>query len=308
MILMKSFDSLRETTLLTAWAWGALAMAAWSFTWVADRNIRSLSSPLADHAWYACAILSLCPPIAVLGSRRPGSRVWAWFILCPMILVLGWPVGSLWLQGTELRGLQLENPQLAAFCLVLVMGIGNFCGTRFTLPALLYGMSILGIVVSMSAIAPAGLIDRSSIRFWCSCLMVLALGLCATSTRPPASNELDQLWFDFFDTFGIVWGRRIQDRVNFQIHKEQLPVHLELDGFRWEDSSQIQLDLQIPTSGQSILSPLPSSRQRPKGALTEARIEQILRWLLRRFVNPSWIDRRLKSNTNNSVAELSIDS
>ncbi|MEZ6148255.1 MAG: hypothetical protein R3B91_23050 [Planctomycetaceae bacterium] len=45
-----------------------------------------------DLMWYSVALLSLCPPIAVLGARRPGAAAWTWFVILPMLAVLGWPM------------------------------------------------------------------------------------------------------------------------------------------------------------------------------------------------------------------------
>ena len=91
-MILQGQKELRGTTLLTAWNWGFLAAICWSVTWFADQFGRLLSPELADHMWYASAVLVLCPPIAVLGSRRPGTRVWTCFILLPMLFALGWPV------------------------------------------------------------------------------------------------------------------------------------------------------------------------------------------------------------------------
>ena len=160
-VVARGRTDLQQTTLRTAWGWAVAALAAWIITWVADQCLKVASPPLADHAWYACAVMALCPPMAVLGSRRPGTRVWMWFILFPMLLALAWPLIAVRLQSSELRGIQLELPQFCAFTLILVMGVGNYLGTRFTIPALLYAAAVLPSVVSLSSIAPSWLEDRS---------------------------------------------------------------------------------------------------------------------------------------------------
>jgi len=239
--------------------------------------------------WYASAVLALCPSMAVLGSRRPGTRVWTWFIQFPLLLVLGWLVVTLWLQGSEVRGLQLETPQLAAYLLVLIMGAGNYCGTRFTLPILCYAAACGTLVVSSSVACPAWLADRWWARLWATVLMVLAIALVSRSgaLSPPATSRFDRLWLDFFDTFGVVWGRRIQDRVNFIARKEQWPARLELHGFVWPVKPDYPVDRSV----------------------TEARIEHTFRWLLRRFVDQPWIDERLGSPTSmGEIHSLPTDS
>ncbi len=267
-----------------------------------------MSTAVADHAWYAASVLALCPPMAVLGSRRPGIRVWAWFILLPMLLALGWPLVALRLQGSELRGLHLETPQVAAFTLILVMSVGNYLGTRFTVSALIYGAAILAIVVSSWSGCPIWLANRATVRFWSTFLNVLAVFLVWTSSRPVAQNRFDRLWFDFFDTFGIVWGRRIQDRVNFIASKENWPSRLELDGFVWSD----ELETAVPDAGteSANLQKLQQVAQRQYSAVRriEPRVEYTFRWLLRRFVDPAWIDQRLGFNSQPQDKDLPADS
>lgn len=332
LFVLKGIRLLRSTTLTTAGVWSLVASTAWGLTWFVDQCTGAVSSEFADHAWYASAVLNLCPSIAVLGSRRPGTRVWAWFILFPMLLALGWPVATLWFQGSELRGLQLETPQVLAFCLILIMGVGNYCGTRFTIPALLCGIATAAVVVSSSTVAPAFLSDRTTTRFWSTVLMLLAIGLTKTSTRPAAATKFDCLWFEFFDLFGIVWGRRIQDRVNFIANKEGLPIRLELDGFVWlmspvgangsgslnsatvHDQSLSQSNVTVPQEGTvsnvvqfqdghaAFKEQIANSRE------VDLRLEHILRWLLRRFVDPDWIDRRLGHDSQSKLKALSVDS
>jgi hypothetical protein len=236
--------------------------------------------------WYASAVVGLCPVIAVLGSRRPGTRVWTWFILIPMLFALGWPVMTLALQGSASRGLQLETPQLIAYVLVLIMGAGNYLGTRHTMAALLYMTACTMLSVSSSAAAPSWLSDRLSVRLWATCLMAAAVVMAGRSTSTTSlendAKRFDRLWLDFFDQFGIVWGRRIQDRVNFMATKEHWPARLELHGFVWNSAPDLA---------------------------TEARIEQTFRWLLRRFVDPPWIDQRLGAMSGNQqFATISADS
>jgi len=61
------------------------------------------------------------------------------------------------------------------------------------------------------------------------------------------------------------------DRVNDAAKQENWPVRLHLDGFAPVD----------PANG-TALSPDQSGR-----------IEQVMRWLLRRFVDPEWIEERM---------------
>lgn len=306
-VLLQGWRELRQTTLKTAWSWAFAAASAWTMTWFVDHCANAVSSAFADHAWYSCAVLALCPPVAVLGSRRPGTRVWMWFILVPMLMALGWPLVAVRLQGSEFRGVQLELPQLCAFAFVLVMGVGNYLGTRFTLSALLYGGAVLLSVISMSSIAPPWLSDRPQVRLWCSGVVAIAIVSIKFNRRPLMQTGFDRLWIDFFDTFGIVWGRRIQDRINHLAEKESWPCRLELHGF--VDVNPLAMN----GSRQSELvqtQPVPwrAGDQWPGKDASQTRIEHAFRWLLRRFVDPRWIDRRIGPNASSNELKEGIDS
>lgn len=301
--VIKARPFVSKTTLVSAWNWTRTVAVCWTILWIIDVGLGLISPHHADHAWYLVIVLALCPPISVLGSRRPGSRVWTRFILLPMLFVLSWPVLTLWMKSGEIRGLQLELPQVVAYTLVLVMGTGNYCGTRYTLPALCFGFAAFIIVISSSTVAPGWLTNRIATRYISSTLMALAVWLAANAPRPPMSTRLDEIWLDFFDTFGIVWGRRIQDRVNHQCRQDQLPVRLELNGFEWNNP------LHSEDSGKFIQSPdRPAHQQTPVDPASQARVEQILRWLLRRFVDPDWIDQRLRSTAESDSTAIQVDS
>lgn len=282
-LLVSLPGTLKHTTLIPAARWGQTAASLWTVTWLADHVAGCVSKSAADHLWYACAVISLCPAISVLGSRRPGTRVWTWFILIPMLFALGWPVMTLWIQGSDIRGLQLETPQLVGYLLVLVMGTGNYFGTRYTLPGLLFVIGNVINVLSSSAACPGWLSDRWWVRLWataCVTQAILMAGRSDSLTSSP-NERFNRLWLDFFDQFGIVWGRRIQERVNFIAIKENWPARLELHGVQWTTEAD---------------------------PATEARLEHTFRWLLRRFVDPAWIDERLGTHQATDVTALGADS
>lgn len=263
-----------ETSLVAPWRWLIVGTGVVSVAFVGEW------SGLIDDRWagrcdYLAAVALLAPPLAVLGARRPGAAVWGWFVVLPMICVLGLPaVTGGWWRGGEVAPLRLEAPPLIGFALVLVMGVGNYVGTRFTLPALLYGAA-----VALHA-APASefvAVDRAAGAMFASASLVglgIAAWLAVRAARRPRSarHPLDRLWLDFRDLFGIVWAKRALERVNHSARAQQWPVRLHLDGF----------------------APVEGSEQLPIDDETAERIETLLRWLLKRFVEPDWIDRRLR--------------
>ena len=128
--------------------------------------------------------------------------------------------------------------------------------------------------------------------------MAIAIGFARFSTPRPSTSKFDRLWFDFFDTFGIVWGRRIQDRFNFVAEKEDWPSRLDLHGLN-----------EATATNRDSRSSNPEHQQRLFGqGETNSRMEHVFRWLLRRFVDPEWIDQRLGAKTDLNPVEVSVDS
>lgn len=288
-------ERLRHTTLVPAGRWALAASLLWAVTLgLVLSNV--IPGPQQDALWYATALMSLCPAIAVLGARRPGAGVWNAFVIVPLLAVLGWPLLTLWTGAGEFRALRLETPQLIGFVLVLLMGAGNYIGTRFSLPAAAYVVSLCLLVGSVSAVAPLQIQASQNARYLATlCLglaVVVARGLlrahhaqhpdeavrsAAREAAPSdrAASEFDRLWSDYRDTFGIVWSKRFQERLNGIARQQKWPARLTDAGIQWEPRED-------------------SDMNRDQ---TLERIDQTFRWLLRRFVDPPWIAARLDRPT-----------
>jgi len=264
---------LRNTTLLGAWLWGSVALGVWGVTFCATEVLRCVDEGVADQMWLASAVLSVCPFVAVLGARRPGARVWGIFIVLPLAVVLDLPAVTAWNRDLHPAPLQLEIPMLAGYGLVLLMGAGNYLGTRFSFAALLAAAAMLIVPLSMSSLH--WLPDAAASRAAATLLLGIAVWWASLSMRRTrdraGATPYDRIWNDFRDLYGIVWARRVLDRVNDAAVHEAWPVRLQLHGF-------------VPVDPSRPISLTPEqSRQ----------IEHALRWLLRRFVDPEWIDERI---------------
>ena len=73
---------------------------------------------------------------------------------------------------------------------------------------------------------------------------------------------------------------------------------MELDGF-------VRLDNTITDDDSAVAL---GTRSKVEADAMESRIEHALRWLLRRFVERSWIDRRLGPSAEPNTVELAVDS
>lgn len=282
---------LRETSLSGLWKWGTLC---WVAAGAAGLTLVGLELPagLTDIFWYFVAVLMLLPPIAVLGARRPINRVWPWFILWPLVLVFSWPALSGLFSGGTNTAWSVEEPVCAGYCLVVVMGAGNYVWHRHAVSAFLWIGALLLLVGSLCPTTAAWLPAKPDSRVW-AMLLVSASGwlvvvragrrespseqsLHAAELSPSArraSASFDKVWLDFGETFGVVWSRRVQERFNDEMHRLKLPVRLSHDGMK---GSSDQAD------SPGGIAPGDAS----KACAT-------LRWLLQKFVDPAWIDARL---------------
>ncbi len=278
---------LRHTTLRGAWWWGLAALSLWALSFFATEVFGWLREGAADQVWLASAVLLVCPFVAVLGARRPGSRVWDLFIVAPLAIVLDLPAVTAWNRDFEPAALHLEVPMLAGYALVLLMGAGNYLATRFALPALSTVAAMLLVPVSMSSLRGAP--DPGFARPLATILLSAAIwGAVLGLRKSPhadqaAATPFEELWNDFRDLYGIVWARRVLDRINATAVQEGWPVRLQLHGF-------------VPFEGTQQRALLGGFTPPARVSLTTEQSDQIehaLRWLLRRFVDPQWIDQRI---------------
>ena len=266
--LVRLQRQVRFTTLTAAWNWAAFAWLFWTAAWIL--NLFPLPASVQDHMWYAVAILGLCPAISVLGAKRPGARVWTVFVVLPLFLVFAWPALVGWVRSSPPERLQLETPMLLGYSLVLVMGYGNYLGTRNSLASLLIA-SALGWLTWQFAEIPAE--DEPHSPIGPTLLFVAGVLLGKFVTAPPAGEfekGWDRIWRDFHETFGVVWAKRVMDRINQTAKHEHWSARLEITGFEWDKNATPE---QIEH--------------------TRARIDHTFRWLLRRFVDPEWIDQKI---------------
>jgi hypothetical protein len=270
-VVMGARSALRPTTLLTAWNWCMAALVLWSAGWVGMLALPESAAGCVDLLWYLAALLLLCATVAVLGAKRPGARVWAWFVLLPLVCVLGWPALFTLREGLPPQRLALMDPAVLAYGVVCVMGVGNYFGTRFAPAAGCLGLALVAAVAPFGGASVPWPLAPETSRIVATCSLAAGgwLARMLATVVPEGAAPFDRLWFDFRDYFGIVWGRRIQDRFNDAAAQSNWPVRIGLDGFHWEANA-------------------------PADAAQREAIEAALRWLLRRFVDPDWIDRRLK--------------
>lgn len=258
-----------QTALMLAWRWLLFVSLVLGLMTTSDLVAHLWPDRTADYGWCLASILLVCPPMAVLGARRPGVQYWTPFILVPLIVVLGWPIWTLVFQGGELRGLELETPTVIGFCLMLAMGMGNYLGTRFAPSALIFGASVMTLFFTCTG---GNLIAESAKPQWRACavagLEVALLVARIPQRRRPWLHPVNRLWDDFRQLYGIVWGLRMVERINSFAAQQQWKIRLTWNGFPESDDGTLTAN--------------------------ESEIVEACRWLFRRFVDDEWVAARLR--------------
>lgn len=268
----QAVKALEITILKPAFLWGMAALGCWSIACAVSFSSLQVDDAWQDQAWYWSAVITCCPLISILGAKRPTTRVWTWFIVVPLLAVLGWPALTTLIRFPEIPPLEIQLPVFLGFILVLTMGSGNYLGTRFGLSVVVVAIAALFSLWPISSDFNGTPEEATQIRAISAFAVALAVQLGFRQASRPTAEEspFDKLWFDFRDAFGIVWSIRIQERINHTAEAENWSVHIGSEGFVWDPNCD------------------PHERIR-----SEERLRHTLHWLLRRFVEPEWIEQRL---------------
>lgn len=272
--LMQARSAITETTLTAAWMWGLVACLTWLVAQVATA-IPSTPNVTLDLLWYAAAVLAVCPFIAVLGARNPGAKAWTGFVMLPLVLVLSWPAIAM-LFGNQGGGIEITGPIQLGFYVAIVMGAGSYIGTRFTYPA-------IGVMAGVFVLLGSSASSSRAIASMCVVVPILSHGipqprsqLTFPASRDEASDfvtRYDVIWADFRDFYGLVWAKRVIDRLNQLFARDKLPIQIHMDGLTWESQ--------------------PISEQEFDHVLEK--VDKSVFWILGRFVTERWVEARLEN-------------
>lgn len=269
------------TTADTARRWAVAATCSLLLAGLLRVPALGIPAAVSSGIHYFATVMLLTPLIAVLGARRPGSGAWPWFVVLPLIIVLQWPSISQLASGRVDTPIEIPAPTLLGFLFVLIMGAGNYFGTTLSSEAFAGAFAVFLFLLPVSP--------------WCAWNNLLwptlgAVLLCFCAIRvhrrfgepPERIGELQQgvarLWVTFRDLYGIVWTKRVMDRVNQFAVRERWAWQLSLDGF-------------VPTakaeSAQVAQEAFDKTAKRPV---------EILCWVLRRFVDRPFLLRFLPAD------------
>ena len=262
-ILFQLSPPLAGLTAQNALTWAMLAIVA-TMTAAMLKLIPGVTPRVTSAVHYLSATLLLTPLVDILGARNPGHRAWPCFVVVPLIAVLQWPCVTQIISGRPDVPIEVPTPTVIGFLIVLTMGAGNYFGTAHT-AACLFGTA--GIVVYVLPVTE-WMVWPNDYLTTVSAGLLLVAGLLVqrrlnSMRRTAHPNEL---WSDFRDTFGLVWAKRVMDRVNQFADREDWDIYMTLDGFQ-----------KRTRSGPGAVNP-----DRPIAAL---------RWVLKRFADDSFLDR-----------------
>jgi hypothetical protein len=257
------------TTLRYSWGWSIAAsvtlLAATFLTGLVNGTPRGVTTTVQ----YLSVIMLLTPAVSTLGARMPGVGPWQWFVVVPLILVMQWPATSQLLSSRGTEALDLGAPQTTGIVLVLMMSAGTGIGTTLTMSTILY---LVGVIFCL--LPSSGWIDSAStLPLWSPILLLTGEMITtrivreryhAIRTAASGTAVTDAVWLLFQDLFGIIWARRVLERVNQFSAREQWTVNLTWSGFRRADGS-------VPED-QELQKPL-----------------EAFRWVLGRFADEAWL-------------------
>jgi hypothetical protein len=274
--------SVRRTSLTVATAWAIWFQVTLTVATIATLAKSRVPPGILDQLWYLTAVSALTPFVAVLGARRGRLLEWSLFIVLPLIVVLEWPALAQWRPCWNGQRLELEGPALIAYFLAWTMSLGSYLiMTRFTPAVTCWAYAWMAAIMSLNnsltdafaALSPIRPGNHSYLAIAMQILFWLALNWAANVRS--RYDGWDRVWQDFRGWFGVLWATRIMARINEVAQREQWPWRLTHGG--WE-----------PTSSEQ-------PQRRPP--IDDPRIDHTVRWLLKPFVDPEWIDARLKDYT-----------
>jgi hypothetical protein len=205
----------RQTSLLHAIYWAILAWAAWT----GSAMIADIASEKVAAARYVALCLTGGAGIAVLGARRPGVAAWD-FVVVALLAVNLLPLG----EGLALgKSLNLDGLRITCVVATLAVGVLNYLSTRLGAAAVLLGTgSALQMMVSAGPLDSRGYLQMS----WLALAAVPWLAFGFVKSAPAAPTEVDRLWFDYRNRFGLLWGLRLREQFNRSAAHAEWPVVL----------------------------------------------------------------------------------
>jgi hypothetical protein len=256
--LRRAWLANRRTSLLQAVNWAITAWLAWVGTFVVA-SVGGHETKLAA-AQYLSLCLTGCAGVAVLGARRPHVGAWN-FVVLGLLAVLMLPLLEKWFANQPIR-----DP-LRIFFLGATLSVGflNYLPTRLA-PALV--LAAFGCSGEMALLFASGQMPELTGLAAPLCLAFAPwAGMQALAVQTPPDQEIDRIWLDFRNRYGLMWAQRVREQFNRAAFNAGWSVYLSWQGVR-------RLVLSVPETAkpeeivaglQAILQRfMPDDRDRPE--------------------------------------------
>jgi hypothetical protein len=260
-------SAIADTTLVPGGWWSVAAVAAIA-------GVEFLHAALGlGNSWlgplrFCAAVLSFCPFVFVLGAKRPQHLAWNFVVLSLWGIVSLSALIALATQRSD--RFVLGDARAWLLWALILMGLINYLPTRNRLAALLVALGQVALFATHLPLLRGVELLAKLPAAPAFALFLFAVAIAIVGRPTHNKNQMlapfDRLWLDFRDAFGLLWGLRLQERVNSAATAAKWDVELHWHGF--------------PAAG------IPEAHR-------EA-LRQAMTGLLRRFVSHEWIAARLE--------------
>jgi hypothetical protein len=215
----------RHTSLNQAVGWAGVSCIAWAPV---------LMTPAGgEQPWrYAALCLTGAAGVAVLGARHPYVGAWN-FVILGLLAVLLLPLAEDLVLDTGLR----DPLRMFFMASTIAVGVINYLPTRLWPAALLVGF---GCGVQMFALFAPGRLPVEA--HWAAGLALACVpwaALLCWLRRPKVVSAFDELWLEFRDRYGWLWGQRLREQFNHAARHAGWPVTLAWRGLTKSEAGPV---------------------------------------------------------------------
>jgi hypothetical protein len=230
-VLWRGYPAVRGTTLMGPWMWAVGALTAWAaaFLLVGSGNGESLR--------FAAVGISFCPVVAVLGAKRPQDMAWNLVVVSLWAIVALPAAENLFLHPGQ--RLSLGAARAWFLWILIALGLVNYLPTRFGAAAVLLAAAQVIALAPYLALVQRPLIENGPLAGLVLVVGALLTVWISTLRKKPAASQLEGAWLDFRDAFGLLWGLRLEERINAMAKQNGWKVELTWGGFRSVESGKI---------------------------------------------------------------------
>lgn len=219
----------RGTSLTHALGWAIVAWLSWGYAILVSDYERLTLEP----ARFCALALTGGAGVAVLGARRP--YVFAWnFVVIALFPVMAIPLFEMLFIGTT----SLDGLRIVFLAGTIAVGVLNYLPTRTGLAALVLLAACLGQIALLFAPALLESIERRWIIDGLIVVVPWIAWMCYARQRT-AVSEIDRLWIDFRDRWGVVWSQRVREQFNQAALNAGWAVTLGWNGLTVEENRAI---------------------------------------------------------------------